>query len=485
MTETIETTARELTPELADLMEHEKAIEHSLVDLGWHLQQIRDEDKYTAAGYTRFEDYCRERWSFGRRYVNQQIKAAATIREIAGMGAMAPIDDQEGQILPTTERQTRPLTKLDTPQEKAEAWADAVESSGGQPTGRDVQAAVEKIKPPKPKPVAAEPQPADEGTQEDIAVQPQRSDHPATYSRAILDVFARHLEPHTTVLDPFAGVGGIHQLSDRVDVKTIGVEIEPEWAEQGKSLCGDSRQLDYLIGAKSVDVIATSPAYGNRMADHHDAKDDSHRNTYRHTLGRELTEGNAGGMQWGDEYRELHADVWAIAVTRLKPGGKFLLNIKDHVRAGEVQQVAAWHVDQLCRRIGLELVAKHFIASRGLPSGENAEERVHGEEVFVFVKPLDWSAAVDDTEPPAEHPEELALEDDEVILTEPEPVPDGPPWSSYDVVGVARLIKTITQMDDRTRLAKAALWEVAHRDRDEVVKAIDVRLGEIEAERVA
>jgi hypothetical protein len=49
------------------------------------------------------------------------------------------------QILPTSERQVRPMTKLE-PQEQQEVWLRAVEIAGGKvPTGRIVKGVVQKI----------------------------------------------------------------------------------------------------------------------------------------------------------------------------------------------------------------------------------------------------------------------------------------------------------------------------------------------------
>jgi hypothetical protein len=57
------------TPELADLMEHEKVIEQGVSapdEVGWALLQIRDGKKYEAAGHTTFEHYCASRWQIDR-----------------------------------------------------------------------------------------------------------------------------------------------------------------------------------------------------------------------------------------------------------------------------------------------------------------------------------------------------------------------------------------------------------------------------------
>jgi hypothetical protein len=86
---------------------------------------------------------------------------------------------------------------------------------------------------------------------------------------------------------------------------TVEVELEPEWASQHpRTMVGDARALP--LPDATFDMVVTSPTYGNRMTDHHNAKDGSRRITYTHNLGRTLTPGNSGAMQWGEDYRQLH-----------------------------------------------------------------------------------------------------------------------------------------------------------------------------------
>lgn len=173
--------------------------------------------------------------------------------------------------------------------------------------------------------------------------------HPAAYNDALLPVFARHLPAHgpLRILDPFAGTGKIARLSAyRTDLQFYGAELELEWARLTPGMIvANALHLPYPTAA--FDVIVTSPAYGNRMADHHNAHDASPRHTYRHTLGRPLHADNSGGLQWGDAYRALHVGAWTEARRVLKPGGALLLNCKDHIRRGVLQPVTRWHVDTL------------------------------------------------------------------------------------------------------------------------------------------
>jgi hypothetical protein len=98
--------------------------------------------------------------------------------------------------------------------------------------------------------------------------------HPAKYSRRVLDSLQVILDgelvgrPRSAerllVVDPFAGTGLIHTLASD-SIRTIGVELEAEWAEQHDStIVGSALELVHLFGEKNgfpydVDVIATSP----------------------------------------------------------------------------------------------------------------------------------------------------------------------------------------------------------------------------------
>ncbi|MEX1207452.1 MAG: hypothetical protein WEE36_02435 [Acidimicrobiia bacterium] len=214
--------------------------------------------------------------------------------------------------------------------------------------------------------------------------------HPAPFSNAILPVLAQLLDPmHKEILDPFAGVGRIHELPNFVDwaVKTVGVEIEPEWAAlHDQTLVGNALDLDF--DDASFDAVVTSPTYGNRLADSHNAKDGSLRRSYTHDLGRKLSAENSGDLHWGEAYREFHQRAWSEAARVLRPGGRLVLNISDHIRQGERQFVSSWHVGAILD-IGLALVDATRVETPRHREGANAEVRVANELVLAFDKPND------------------------------------------------------------------------------------------------
>jgi len=213
--------------------------------------------------------------------------------------------------------------------------------------------------------------------------------HPAVYSDAVVVELQSQIDRFRLngglALDPFAGVG---QKVDRLDLHVIKIELQHGWAKPAGygMVQADSRSMPFAD--HTFDLIVTSPAYGNRMADKHNARDGSRRITYKHYLdrtGEELREGNAGGMQWGKDYQQLHQDVWAECRRVLRSGGMFLLNVSDHIRAGQRQYVSRWHADTLTD-LGFTLAYARLVETPRMRRGQNGNARVQGELVMAFRK---------------------------------------------------------------------------------------------------
>lgn len=233
--------------------------------------------------------------------------------------------------------------------------------------------------------------------------------HPAKFSKSVLDELnAWLLKDHPawsavakTLYDPFAGVGKVFELQRR-NLVVYGTEIEREWAEQHPEgmVCIDAfefmksgsgyQHFDLAGRLLSVppggfDYIVTSPTYGNRMADHHQAKDGSKRHTYKHYLGRDLSEMNSGQLQWGDEYRDFHRAAWKACYKVTRPGGKILVNVKDHIRKGARQLVVDFHINALTAA-GYVVTDAVKVDTPGMKHGENGEVRVDGEWIVIAQK---------------------------------------------------------------------------------------------------
>lgn len=206
--------------------------------------------------------------------------------------------------------------------------------------------------------------------------------HPAKFSAQILPVIDELLGDAITVLDPFAGVGLIHTLYPKRE--TWGIEIEPEWAEQHpRTFVGNALTLPFK--SESFDAIATSPCYGNRMADHHNAKDPSRRVGYKFALGRDPSSGSSATLHWGQGYRIFHAGAWIEAIRVLKLGGRFVLNISDIITDKRVVKTSLWHRDML-ESWGMTQEEIRYVRTPRMRFGANSHLRVPYEHVYLFTK---------------------------------------------------------------------------------------------------
>jgi hypothetical protein len=263
--------------------------------------------------------------------------------------------------------------------------------------------------------------------------------HPAKFNTDVLAVISEFLDHERVkqqhglvVLDPFAGVGGIHTLNDPPQIMTRGLELEPEWARQHVlTLVGDVLTYDFrrmMTTYYRFDVIATSPCYGNRMADHQDAKEicreckgtgfgeeilttqewsdgigyqdykvtickacdgkghrEYERITYKHKLGRDLSPNSSAGLQWGAAYKAFHVEAYTRLNQLLTPEGLFILNMKDHVRDKKVVPVTQWHVDTLYS-LGFTMQTLRWVPTKSMKRGQNYAARLAGEWVMSLRK---------------------------------------------------------------------------------------------------
>jgi len=217
---------------------------------------------------------------------------------------------------------------------------------------------------------------------------PSSVKHPATYTESFIPKFAELLFGCTNVLDPFGGVGKLALIKQHgFTGKVVCNELEREWAETGKYdvdewHIGDAANMGWAA-SNSFDAICTSPTYGNRMADHHNAKDASKRITYRHCLGRPLDDNNTGKMQWGEKYRQKHIEIYSECLRVLKPNGLMIVNVSDHIRKGQVVNVVKWHKETLTN-FGMKLIDEIKVETPRMGFGQNAKSRVQHECILVF-----------------------------------------------------------------------------------------------------
>lgn len=206
--------------------------------------------------------------------------------------------------------------------------------------------------------------------------------HPAKFSDVILErigelLATRHDEQRPLVLDPFAGTGKVHHLAG---IAGIGVEIEREWATMHpRTIVGNALKLPFRPAV--FDGIISSPCFGNRLADHHDARDRSYRHSYTHTLGRTLHPLSAGTLHWGPTYRHFHDWAWAECLRVLRPGGFVMINVSNHIRRHEVQPVVEWHLGWFLGH-GCKFLELVPVETPRLRAGANSDARVSHEVIF-------------------------------------------------------------------------------------------------------
>jgi hypothetical protein len=90
---------------------------NTFIEVGEALFLIRDKRLYRKE-FNTFEDYCQQKWSLSKPYVNRIISASQTFSNLTPMGT----------ILPESERQVRPLVGLEKDVQIA-VWNDVVHES--------------------------------------------------------------------------------------------------------------------------------------------------------------------------------------------------------------------------------------------------------------------------------------------------------------------------------------------------------------------
>ena len=156
--------------ELRDRLHLERKVEQAFWQAGRSLAEIRNRRLYRNT-HQNFAEYCRERFGFSRNAAFYKIAAAQVVDNLLTNGSLNDetemstigwqndnsdemgtncsqndeVETIEVQILPTSERQVRPLTKLE-PSQQREAWLKSVAQAGGRvPSGRIVKSIVEQI----------------------------------------------------------------------------------------------------------------------------------------------------------------------------------------------------------------------------------------------------------------------------------------------------------------------------------------------------
>lgn len=127
--------------EVLELQFCERSIEHGLetfLEVGLALSTIREQRLYRGTFKT-FEDYCQQRWEMKASRARQLCAASEVMRNLKA-------ETQKGQngimpVLPTSERQVRPLMSL-APDQQTTVWKEAVATA---PNGKVTSAHVADV----------------------------------------------------------------------------------------------------------------------------------------------------------------------------------------------------------------------------------------------------------------------------------------------------------------------------------------------------
>jgi len=213
--------------------------------------------------------------------------------------------------------------------------------------------------------------------------------HPCPYPKHFLPLFADVLkkEKSKTVLDIFGGVGTLAKVKQYgFTGKVIINEIESKWSKIAKKVAdvvitGDAQNLK--LPNKSINAIITSPTYGNDMAVTYKRE-----RTYTVCNGKPLKNSNTGQMRWsveGNKYKKIHENAYKEAFRVLTNNGVIVVNVKNHIRNGEVQKVAEWHLDTL-KAIGFTPVSVKKVKVTGIPFGGLNLPKVSHEHILILRK---------------------------------------------------------------------------------------------------
>ncbi len=170
-----------------------------------------------------------------------------------------------------------------------------------------------------------------------------------------------------------------------IELKDIHFNYGPVKALDGVALSAHSPGDRH----NGVDCWCTSPCYGNRYSDHHEARDGSTRHSYRHDLGRMPTVGSAAVLPWGPDYWEFHAMAYRLMLDCARPGAPLILNVSDFVKGQTVVPAATWHMGAA---LGAGWLPDRHTRTVRVPTkrmgyGQNYDARVPYEMVYQFRAP--------------------------------------------------------------------------------------------------
>ncbi|MFD4439880.1 TRM11 family SAM-dependent methyltransferase [Nocardia sp. NPDC058519] len=176
---------------------------------------------------------------------------------------------------------------------------------------------------------------------------PDSTAHPAKMFPAIVQhAVETYTRPGDLVLDPMCGIGTTLVESLHLGRRAVGVEYETRWAElartniglaretgidlDGAVYTGDARKLRDLIPAElrgQVDLVITSPPYGDSLHGHVRANGKQPIRKVNHRYGAVLDRGNLANVGLG-RLLSGFTKILAGAAEYLAPGGHVVITAR-------------------------------------------------------------------------------------------------------------------------------------------------------------
>lgn len=122
--------------ELAEAEHDIATVVSGIVRMGLALKRIRDSgrpsERLYRAEYATFKDYCKFRWGMSEAYANRAI-AAAERHQAIKTTPIGVVSENNEKLCPHKEGHLRELLRIESAEDSAEVWRDALESVGNDP----------------------------------------------------------------------------------------------------------------------------------------------------------------------------------------------------------------------------------------------------------------------------------------------------------------------------------------------------------------
>jgi len=226
--------------------------------------------------------------------------------------------------------------------------------------------------------------------------------HHTRYNKAVIDAIVARIGESKRILDPMAGTFERIRELEKKELgwhQVYGIELEEEWVSSyphPRFQQGDARDMPF--GDEFFDCIVVSPSYGNRDSDRTgEWWDNADRKTYAAALGRNVSAESLCVPFESDAYKRGHVLAWAECVRVLKVDGLFVINLKNHVKAGVIVPVSQWHRNVLRDTLRMTEIDDTSVPVSGRHSGANAAVRAESVEKVYFYQKQARSHVIADT----------------------------------------------------------------------------------------